>query len=113
MSHSRWENCGPDLPIAFYRGSSCIMGGWVWLTGGMTPEHGAQNSTYRWKPGMDQWQKMADMKMARILHVMISVDTSLYAIGGYQQLGTYKHLYQILVLKCTILPKTCGTDMTI
>ena len=61
------------------------MEGWVWLTGGVVEKNNQKvilASTYRWKPGEQQWQKMANMNNKRHSHLMTTDGNNLYVIGG-------------------------------
>ncbi len=83
---SGWLSCGPDIPHAISRMSTCVMGNWVWLTGGVNGSSlDTLSSTYCWQPGRSQWEKMADMNDRRYGHAMVTDGTSLYVIGGSKE----------------------------
>ncbi len=83
--HSGWVVCQPGLRGAPSDTTACMMGTWIWTTGGIelqSDKMSAIKSTYRWQPGKKHWQKMADMNEARYHHAMVTDGTSLYVIGG-------------------------------
>ena len=84
---SKWTTCGPSFPHGIYKASSCTMNGWVWVTGGINEMYHALSTTYRWQPGRDQWQQMADMNEKRNQHPQVTDGISLYVIGGYHKVG--------------------------
>ena len=87
-SGSIWAKCEPSFPHGIDSASACTMKGWVWLTGGCHERSLLLNTTYRWQPGRDQWQKMAHMNEKRHGHSLVSDGMSLYAVGGYTTCAT-------------------------
>ena len=75
------------MPQGLYAHAAAVMGGKIYVTGGNTDLHHAENSVYVYDPQADAWTQLASMGTARRIHAAAAVRGKLYVFGGWGTRG--------------------------
>ncbi len=79
---SGWRGCGPRLEPGRYGHASCVLGSWVYVSGGVP----TYQSLLRWHPGGKHWEEMEGMRYQYKYPGMACVTSKkslVYVTGGF------------------------------
>src|SRR5688572_15681826 len=72
------------LPQPLQEMSAAVLRGKIYLAGGINSSNEAAKVAFRYDPGTDRWERIADLPVERHHMPLVVVNDSLYAIGGYE-----------------------------
>ncbi|MDP5273629.1 Kelch repeat-containing protein [Chengkuizengella axinellae] len=73
-----------------------VLGGEIYVIGGENKD-GSLNLVEKFNPILNQWEQVANMNSARILHTTSVLNGEIYVLGGYSKQSTYKSMNQVEV----------------
>ena len=78
---ARWSP-GPPLPEPVQELHAAVLGGRIYVAGGITRRDFGSTRVYRLDPAASRWERVADLPAARHHMPLAVANDSLYAIGG-------------------------------
>lgn len=77
----------PAMRVARHSAASAVVGGKIYVFGGMTADQSATNSCEVYDPTNRVWQMLPAMPFARYLHAAAPLDGKIYVLGGNNAQG--------------------------
>ncbi len=73
-------------PIAVEANAACVLGGFIYVFGGVAPE--LEKRCWRYDPRANTWDPLPDIPRARCFHVAAAASGRIYLIGGIMEKGS-------------------------
>src|SRR5437867_3134692 len=75
------------LPEPIQEMQAAVLKGRIYVVGGINAKNEATQLVYRYDPGLNRWERLADLPDYRHHMPVVVLNDSLYAIGGYAPPG--------------------------